>query len=75
MRILIVDDEPVLRTMVRLTLEDVHEVREAADGPGALEPSRSTVHSTSCCSIRRCRAPPASKCWRRFAAGHRPPAW
>lgn len=37
MRVLIVDDEPVLRRMVRLTLEDTHEVHEAADGASALE--------------------------------------
>ena len=37
MRILIVDDEPVLRRMVRLTLDEAHDVREAEDGPSALE--------------------------------------
>lgn len=36
MRILIVDDEPTLRRMVRLTLEDAHEVFEAEDGAAAL---------------------------------------
>lgn len=36
MKILIVDDEPVLRRMVRLTLEGEHEVAEAADGAAAL---------------------------------------
>lgn len=37
MRVLIVDDEPVLRRMVRLTLEEAHEVRDAEDGAAALE--------------------------------------
>lgn len=37
MRILIVDDEPTLRRMVRLTLEDTHEIVEAGDGASALE--------------------------------------
>jgi CheY-like chemotaxis protein len=36
MKILIVDDEPVLRRMVRLTLEGEHDVSEAADGTAAL---------------------------------------
>lgn len=36
MRILIVDDEPTLRRMVRLTLEDTHEVHDAVDGAAAL---------------------------------------
>lgn len=36
MKILIVDDEPVLRRMIRLTLEGEHEVTEAADGESAL---------------------------------------
>ena len=40
MRVLIVDDEPVLRRMVRLTLEETHEVREADDGATALEAVR-----------------------------------
>ena len=40
MRVLIVDDEPVLRRMVRLTLEEAHEVREAEDGATALEAVR-----------------------------------
>lgn len=40
MKVLIVDDEEVLRRLVRLTLEDVHEVREAHDGPSALEEIR-----------------------------------
>jgi CheY-like chemotaxis protein len=40
MRVLIVDDEPVLRRMVRLTLEETHEVREAEDGVSALEAVR-----------------------------------
>lgn len=37
MRVLIVDDEPTLRRMVRLTLEDGHEVFEAEDGARALD--------------------------------------
>lgn len=37
MRVLIVDDEPTLRRMVRLTLDESHEVHEAEDGPRALE--------------------------------------
>lgn len=37
MKILIVDDEPVLRRMVRLTLDGEHQVTEAADGDAALE--------------------------------------
>lgn len=36
MKILIVDDEPVLRRMIRLTLEGEHDVTEAADGESAL---------------------------------------
>jgi CheY-like chemotaxis protein len=36
MKILIVDDEPVLRRMVRLTLDGEHQVTEAADGDAAL---------------------------------------
>ncbi len=36
MKILIVDDEPVLRRMVRLTLDGEHDVTEAADGTAAL---------------------------------------
>ncbi len=36
MKILIVDDEPVLRRMVRLTLEGEHDVTEAAGGTAAL---------------------------------------
>ncbi len=36
MKILIVDDETVLRRMVRLTLEGAHEVVEAVDGEAAL---------------------------------------
>ncbi|MEP7119017.1 MAG: response regulator [Acidobacteriota bacterium] len=36
MKILIVDDEPVLRRMVSLTLEGAHDVVEAADGAAAL---------------------------------------
>ena len=36
MRVLIVDDEEVLRRLVRLTLEEAHEVAEAHDGPSAL---------------------------------------
>lgn len=36
MKILIVDDEPVLRRMVRLTLEGEHDVTEAVDGAAAL---------------------------------------
>lgn len=36
MKILIVDDEPVLRRMVRLTLEGEHELVEAPDGEAAL---------------------------------------
>ncbi|MEZ5293256.1 MAG: response regulator [Vicinamibacterales bacterium] len=37
MRVLIVDDEPTLRRMVRLTLEDLYEVHEAEDAARALE--------------------------------------
>ncbi len=40
MRVLIVDDEAVLRRMVRLTLDETHEVHEAEDGPTALEAVR-----------------------------------
>ena len=40
MRILIVDDEPALRKMVRLTLDESHEVFEAEDGARALEAVR-----------------------------------
>lgn len=36
MRVLIVDDEPTLRQMVRLTLDETHEVHEAGDGAAAL---------------------------------------
>ena len=36
MRVLIVDDEEVLRRLVRLTLEETHEITEAHDGPSAL---------------------------------------
>jgi len=40
-RILIVDDQPDLRELVRMTLEiDGHEVHEAADGAGALQAVR-----------------------------------
>ena len=37
MKILIVDDEPVLRRMGRLTLDGEHQLTEAADGDAALE--------------------------------------
>ena len=40
MRVLIVDDEPALRRMVRLTLDETHEVHEAEDGAGALDAIR-----------------------------------
>lgn len=40
MRVLIVDDEPSLRRMVRLTLDETHEVHEAEDGAGALDAIR-----------------------------------
>ena len=40
MRVLIVDDEPTLRRMVRLTLDETHDVHEAEDGPAALEAIR-----------------------------------
>jgi CheY-like chemotaxis protein len=36
MKVLIVDDEPTLRQMVRLTLDDIHEVHEAGDAGAAL---------------------------------------
>ena len=40
-RILVVDDEPIVRNLVRKTLERVgHEVAEAEDGDAALELSR-----------------------------------
>jgi two-component system chemotaxis response regulator CheY len=40
-RILVVDDEPIIRDLVRKTLEKVdHEVAEAEDGEVALELSR-----------------------------------
>lgn len=40
-RILIVDDQPDLRELVRMTLEiDGHEVHEAEDGPSALQAVR-----------------------------------
>lgn len=40
-RILIVDDQPDLRELVRMTLEiDGHEVHEAADGASALQAVR-----------------------------------
>jgi CheY-like chemotaxis protein len=40
-RILIVDDQPDLRELVRMTLEiDGHEVHEAADGASALQAMR-----------------------------------
>jgi CheY-like chemotaxis protein len=40
MRVLIVDDEPALRRMVRLTLDETHEVHEAEDGARALDAMR-----------------------------------
>lgn len=42
MRVLIVDDEPTLRKMVRLTLDETHEVQEAEDGGRALEAIRTS---------------------------------
>ena len=40
-RILVVDDQPDIRELVRMTLEiDGHEVHEAGDGPSALQAAR-----------------------------------
>jgi len=43
-RVLVVDDEPAIRSLIRNTLERAgHTVLEAADGPAALAAARSEV--------------------------------
>ena len=55
MRVLIVDDEPALRRMVRLTLDETHEVHEAEDGASALDAIRADGPFDVVLLIRRCR--------------------
>ena len=73
-RILVVDDEPSMREMLRIVLRrDGYEVLVAENGRAAIDVAASASRSTCCSRTSRCRTSAASRCCARprRSTGHR----